>query len=115
MRQRVDAGNRQPKERVVFLGQGDAQGFQAKLEQARLAAEDRLLAFDLDGAEIGLGERDAAPKRARAGADQVDHHEAVASGVAWVLAAPAGPEMAESLCRPPSRATGRGRPAASGR
>ena len=78
MRQGIDPRDGETEVGVVFLGQRDADGFEAELEQARLALEDGFLALDLDGCQVLVRERHAAPERVGARADQVDQDEAVA-------------------------------------
>jgi len=55
-------------------------GFEAQFEQARLATENRFLALYLDRDEVGVGESDATPERARAGANKIDQNKAIACG-----------------------------------
>ncbi len=80
MRQRIDPRDGKAEVGVVFLGQGDADGFEAEFEQARLALEDGLLALDLDGGQVLVRQGDAPPECVGARADQVDQDETVTGG-----------------------------------
>ena len=78
--QRVHTAQRQAEERVVFLGERNAEGFDAQLHEARVAGGAGFRGFGPDRLAIVRRQRDAAAEGLGARADEVDDLEAIPNG-----------------------------------